>query len=392
MSADSSAFSCLPLAVRDSLLQQAFQQLDQRHLFGVAPRVCRLWHQLSLSIITSLDVTIITDEAAEQLSLWMQKHGAAGLKSLLLHFEETLCWTPAAHSLLQSLGAAIRLQTLEISADFITAALHVPLPPLTDLTSLSIVGIRLPPTAVSFIPSLISLNSLSLRNGCLNVDSRVFWSTMFEQMATRLVRLTSLDLAIFVRAEDLAHLRALPQLKQLSLDVFPVAASSLRHLHGLPVTSICIQSTTEVLTDASDWLHSAASGLKHLLLHVDDGPTTPAGFLPLHKAVHLESLSLRKVKPDMAQLAALTQLNRLLLRSCDMHDADVCRLSALTGLQSLNLSYNLGVTGAQGSMEVLARAMPQLESMELSGAAAQEAAERAFQGRKLKLKVWERGD
>ena len=129
--------------------------------------------------------------------------------------------------------------------------------------------------------------------------------------------------------------------------------------------------------------YSAASGLKHLVLHKDDGPTTPARFIPLHKAVHLESLSLWKVKPDMAQLAALTQLSKLSLEGCDMDDADVCRLLTLTGLQSLDLSNNRGITGAQGSMEMLARSMPQLHSMELSGAAAREAAEQAFEGRNL---------
>ena len=132
------AFTCLPLAVRDSLLQQAFQQLDQRHLFGVAPRVCRLWDQLALSIITSLNMKITTGKSAEQLSLWMKDHGAGGLGSLVLELDRPVCQTTAAHSLLESLPAALQLRSLALSTTNWTAVLDAPLPPLTNLTSLSI--------------------------------------------------------------------------------------------------------------------------------------------------------------------------------------------------------------------------------------------------------------
>ena len=115
---DSSVFSCLPLAVRDSLLQQAFQQFDQRHLFGVAPRVCRLWHQLSLSIITSLDVTISTSEAAEQLSLWVRHHGFSLQHLSLILSEPMRDCTYELQPLLQSVGAADQLHSLNLSTPF----------------------------------------------------------------------------------------------------------------------------------------------------------------------------------------------------------------------------------------------------------------------------------
>ena len=148
----------------------------------------------------------------------MQKRGAVGLKTLLLLFEETLCWTPAARSLLQSLGAATELQTLDISADYSMAVLDAPLPPLTQLTNLSIVSIRMTPAVASSILSLRSLTSLSVRYVDVHGDDfRGYWSPVLEQMATRLVRLSRLDLAVSrISAEGLAHLRALPQLKQLS--------------------------------------------------------------------------------------------------------------------------------------------------------------------------------
>ena len=391
MSADVSAFSCLPLAVRDSLLQQAFQQLGQRHLFGVAPRVCRLWHQLSLSIITSLDIRVTTEAAAEQLSLWMNKRGAGGLNSLLVLLYREVCPTHAACSLVQSLQTAMQLRNLGLSSSSAGSVLDVPLPPLTNLISLSVKHISITPTVVSSILGLTSLNSLNLTFVRVNVDgadSKYAWDSIVEQMATCLVGLTSLTLLMMVSVSSgsLAHLRALPQLKRLEVvGHAPIAASSLRHLTGLPMTSIHIASTTEALSDASTWLHSAAPGLEYLALSLDRVSTASACFSPLHKAVHLESLHLNKVKPDIMQLAALTQLTRLSLRDCDMYDADVCRLSALTGLRSLDLSCNPGFAGAQGSLEVLARSLPQLRSLELFGTAAQEAAQRVFQGRGVEI-------
>ena len=387
MSADSSAFSCLPLAVRDSLLQQAFQQLDQRHLFGVAPRVCRLWHQLSLSMVTSLNVKITTEEAAEQLSLWMKKHGAAGLDSLVLLVDQAVCPTPAARSLLQSFEAAMQLRSLDLSTTYCNAVLDVPFPPLTNLTSLSINTCSLAPIVVSSILNLSSLTSLSLRHSHVVDGGMDPWSSFMGQMATCLVAVTCLTLALPLSNEGLVHLHAFPQLKRLSVGL-SVAASGLRHLSGLPVTSIYIRATTEEMTDVSTWLHSAASGLEHLVLHnLDRRPAAPASFVPVHKAVHVDPLYLWNVKPDISLLAALTQLTTLSLRGCDMYDADVCMLSALTGLRSLELSYNPGITGAQGSMEVSARSMPQLHSLDLLRTGAQEAAQRAFDGRDLRLRA-----
>ena len=209
-----------------------------------------------------------------------------------------------------------------------------------------------------------------------------------EQMATRLVRLTSLAFMLSVSSEALAHLRALPQLKRLSVDHVLFTASSPMHLNGLPITSISLLFTREVWGVASTWLSGAASGLEHFgVLNYVGCPSVPARYLPLHKAVHLTSLNLHMVEPDTTQLPAPTQLTKLSLIDCDMDDADVCRLSALIGLRSLDLRFNPRITGGQGSMEVLARSMPQLESLALLGTAARQAAQWAFQGRCLRLDI-----
>ena len=75
MEASTTCLQDLPLKVRDSMLQQAFQQLDQRHQFGVVTLVCRLWHGLALSISKHIDVSIPTRAAAEPLRTWVAKHG-----------------------------------------------------------------------------------------------------------------------------------------------------------------------------------------------------------------------------------------------------------------------------------------------------------------------------
>ena len=138
MSADSSVFSCLPIAERDSVLQQAFQQLDQRHLFGVAPRVCRLWHQLSLSIITSLSAKVTTEEAAGQLALWMTHRGHV-LHNMQLRIEGPGCPSLAPGALLQTLGAAANLRSLHLWCDYWDMS-GTTLEALTQLTSLCIPG------------------------------------------------------------------------------------------------------------------------------------------------------------------------------------------------------------------------------------------------------------
>ena len=137
--ADSSVFSCLPIAVRDSLLQQAFQLLDQLHMFGVAPRVCRLWQQLSLSIITSLKVIIGRAEAARQFTRWMQNHGTS-LQSLDLRLEGSVCDSTELQSLLESVEGADQLRSLAISTPHSSSILDICLIDLTSLTSLRIKG------------------------------------------------------------------------------------------------------------------------------------------------------------------------------------------------------------------------------------------------------------
>ena len=376
MAADSSAFSCLPLAVRDSILRQAFHQLDQKHLFGVAPRVCRLWRQLSISIITSLDAKTTTAEAAEQLSLWMQNHGT-GLDTLNLQIDEpALC-------VLHALAAAQQLRSLTLTSTSMRGPqLNVTLHSLTSLTSLSINDFISTASLLDSILALTGLESLSLSGVQVNYD----WQRVVPQFATTLIKLTSLDLHYVneeMRPATLSHLCSLPDLKELAVRIIP--SINLPLIKGLPITNARFTVYDErQLGHIEAWLEDASGCLRDLRIEAYTRPLNAHG-LPLHRATQLKHLDMCEVQPDISQVAALTNLIDLTLRKCGLDDAAVCKLSSLRSLQTLDMSWNDGVVGAQESMEVLASSMPHLRELSLKVPSAQEAAERAFGHRVVAL-------
>ena len=382
MSGESSAFSVLPLSERDSLLQQAFCQLDRRHLFGVAPRVCRLWHQLSLSIITSLDVKITTEEAAEQLSLWVRNHGA-GLNSVVLRLDVPGSLGPMPRTLQQSLHGAHQLRSLTLSraSTLAPAQFLVPVHQLTSLTNLSISALQPPAGILASLLRMTQMKGLQLHN----VDIIEQWEPYMEQLATCLVGLSSLEFSCTsVSPAALVQLHKLPLLKQLVIEEpMTMHASSLRQLEGLPITRICMGVQQATQGDLSRWLQHTADHLHDLSICHPLHPTDPFAFLPvhevtLHKAVHLKKLMACALQPNVAHVAALTQLTSLWLMYCGLDDTAVCKLSTLCNLQELALITHPGITGAQGSMQVLARSMPCLNFLHLGGTHAQEAAQSAF--------------
>ena len=342
----------------------------------MAPSVCRLWHQLSLSIITSLDAKISSEEAAEQFGLWIHRHGA-GLTTL------DLLLAPAAWSLLQSLRAAKELRCLSLSATTESAeTINFSLHTLTSLTSLSIRNCETTTAVRDSILGLTKLSSLSLCGKRLYDDCGPF----LKQLSTSLVGLTKLDLSdTSISADDLAHLHNLPQLKELLIDE-SIPANDLVRLCALPFTSVGILMEHGTVGDACLWLQTAAMRLQKLAL-VGYGPqAVPALQVPLLQLAQLKDLKASAVRLNMVHVAALTQLTQLELDGCGLDDAAVCSLSLLSNLRVLKLPWNPQITGDQGSMEVLARSMPHLTLLELGGLncehSAQVAAELAF-GRRL---------
>ena len=374
--ADNSVFSRLPIDIRDSLLQQAFQQLDQRHMFGVAPRVCHLWHQLSRSVKrTSLSVFITTAEAAEQLTLWMQNHGTT-LQSLELRLALWVCRISQLQPLLQSVGHADHLHSLVILAGsnlgfrgYSLPTLDISLTNLTSLVSLHVRGcdLMVGPLRDS-IPTVTTLRSLSLNT----IDSDTMpWAPFLQQIATSLVQLTCLELisTTNMRDEDLAQLRILPQLQQVQLPNYCVFASQLSKVGPLPISTFVILMTEGTEADVHSWLQQSAASLRELVFRLseylrNDFVSIPP-LVPLQHSPLLRSLTLLDMQPNMTHLAALTQLTGLVLKRCGLDDAGIVRLAGLSELRALDVRGNQGIMGHGGSMEVLAKSMPHLTVLKI---------------------------
>ena len=392
MATDSSAFSCLPHAVRDSILQQAFRQLDRRHLFGVAPLVCHLWHQLASSIITSVDAELCTEAAVEQLSLWIQNHGA-GLDSMVLQMNDDASERSASRCILQALTAATMLRSLAWKSQggklqgFEPQVLDLPLPPLTTLTRVSISACQ--PEAV-LLDSLLHLPNLSSLSMC-RMPLRTPFGPFLKGLSESLVKLTYLDFrGSSYSIEDLLLLRNLPELQELFLtydwlmcNLAGMDPSDLNRLVGLPIRSIGIDlktnSSPETMSQVCSWVCKYGAQLQGLgMSRLPSNPPFQAHALPLLDLVHMKSLVLQGVQPNLNHLPMLTQLTELVLYGCGIDDGDVCRLAPLSALQRLSLSWNVGVKGENGSMETLARAMPALTTLELTLTDAEESAALAF--------------
>ena len=356
-------------------------------MFGVAPRVCRLWHQLSLSSITSLEITVRSVGAAEQLSLWMANHGT-NLQHLSLHVQQPIpLRRRMSHMLLlvQSVGAANQLRSLDICLPVETFGpqLDLPLMLLTKLTSLRVKGCGF--DAVTFnesIPQLTTLKCLSLKT----MFDGMPWPSFLQQISASLVQLTSLDLSHvwYTEATCIAVLHALPQLQQLQLN-FAIPACDLSKLGSLPVTAIRV-SIPGGHTEAAvrSWLRQSAANLRELSFSRGSSSThaPPPPLVPLQQALQLRNLSIVGLQPNMSEVAALTQLTRLALDACGLDDIAVCKLSTLSELRALVLSSN-DISGAEGSMEVLANSMPHLTSLNLVSTNAWERAEQAFVSRNV---------
>ena len=84
MTEDEPILNRLPSRESEALLLQAWQQLDQRHRFGIIPLVCSSWYHLSLPTFTSLEVTLSSINSMQQLGMWLRHHGST-LRCFRLH-------------------------------------------------------------------------------------------------------------------------------------------------------------------------------------------------------------------------------------------------------------------------------------------------------------------
>ena len=392
MEAATNLLDLLPVHMRDIFLGQAFQLLDQHHLFSVLPLVCHLWQQVALSNCNNLNTTIATAAAGEHLNLWMQKHGHS-LDHLSLAIEHRVADTEAVQQLVTSLGQAVQLCSLRLCITNPLTRSHLPevnvsLSPLTHLTRLSFSDCRLSPATMASLLPLSQLKSLQLTH----TFSSSVRNDFLPSFSSSCQQLTSLDLSRsgdWVRPAQLTALRALPHLQELRVEEIAIPAAVLTGLQQLPFTAVRIQVKPVDVPVAAAWLSANACKLEVVKLHeyidvleVEEVALLLAALKPPQAARlrHLD-LSFMNLDPGAGHLTSLTQLTSLMLLSKNLGDAALNQLSALSGLKSLGLQMNRGITGGDGSMERLAACLTQLARLGLRGTSAVEAAQQAFSGR-----------
>ena len=405
MEASTTCLQDLPHHVRDSMLQQAFQQLDQRHQFGVVTLVCRLWHGLALSISHSIDVSIPTRAAAEPLRSWVAEHGH-GLKSMTIVVNnnpdvpgEASEAAATAAVVVDSLSAAPSLSSLKISLHrsllpTMHRELNVDLSSFTSLTSLQLIGWELSSSSIASLLSLTQLSSLDLSSSTFvtGVDGP---QELMQHISTSLVQITRLELndtcirtgdqyPSMFSLEDLAPLCSLQHLRKVgSLMLQCVDLSSMSKL---PITHIRIpwfSSNTHDVQLAA-WVRNSGQSLESAIIFGCGNPGRPPPKRSVEAATcapQLRTLQMMSVSLCVAELALLMQLSSLELAVCDFRDADLCKSLVMPNLRSLRLVLVSGEQEVYGCMHFLEADLPQLTELRVSDRRAAAMAEAALKDR-----------
>ncbi len=157
--------------------------------------------------------------------------------------------------------------------------------------------------------------------------------------------------------DDLAHLKEIPNLQDLSLGGTRVTDAALPHLKDLSSLYLLSLFHTNV-TDAGLVHLKELTGLQDLSLTA--APVTGAGLAQLKGLTKLEYLALNQTQVNdagLAYLQGLTGLRGLALDSTPVTDKGLTCLTSLTSLQQISLT-NTHVTNA--GVAELKRALPGL--------------------------------
>ena len=338
-------FDLLDAAMRNPFLQQAFRQLDQRHLYGIIARVCRSWHHLSITSSSSLTVKVSTrlneetgePDAAISFSKWLQ-HNIGNLTRLDLTLNGPPDDTFDASEMLQTITSATQLCSLRLDLDdrYLSES-FAGVSALTNLTSLALCGCDLSPLAFSSTLALSQLRALDLRRVGVYVNGAEEEDSMAD-LTSSLVSLTTLTLGDFSGWNDLeeglACLRSLKELVHLDIrdPSFP-SGNLVDLLGGLPITGIKIglDDPVHVSEVAGSLERCVPTTLSWLSLVTDSGDTQPSSsqvlrlLSPLRSAgPQLQQLTLNGFDLSQADsvsiITGLTQLTSLSILHCKFHD------------------------------------------------------------------------
>ena len=366
----------------EPLLLQAWQQLDQRHRFGIIPRVCRAWYHLSLPTFTSLELIISSKESVQQLALWLRHHGST-LRHLSLdvgtiQYHRHVPWAELANAL-QSCSSLAGLHLMSWDAAGLPDLQH-----LEQLSTLELSGASGPASSTQqFLKGLpTQLKTLDLYQSGLGsscTESDIHHSLM------RLPGLTGLDARYTgLPLRYLASCPNLPRLQELFLDLkwwyrpdmnMPVRIFDPAALAKLPCSFLAVEIWPDGLEESVTWCRSQqGKDCIGKLNGMSWDITDPAGASASHRwprvlsclataAASLKELTLGGCGIlDINMLLGFSQLTSLCFRYAGAPDPDMLTsLAALPHLQQLTVS---GLSAVQAdAVRASAAAAGQLASL-----------------------------
>ena len=353
------AFACLPVHLHDSFLTQAFQQLDEKHLFSVAALVCHHWHSLALSSCSSISLVSPAAGTVRSLKELLQHCSLPNLRHLnifLSHLPtvQAEAEVVAEAALLYSAVTKLtQLQSLESSVALSSHHIHgTTLSALTNLTKLAITSNQR--HAFVSISALTNLRHLTI---LADLPSRLSLEHALQSLSTSLVNLTSLEIITGVAAavpslRSVASMAAMPSLQQLFMYSFVVKPLDVVALQHLPLTHIYIMyEAPSELNHVQKWLRGGGGrALKTLGLMFGIHFAPLLASIEPHEEVtailsclgspecapHLGELWLQMVRiPPTAilKLECLPKATAVVLDNCQLVDDAASRLSVLENVQ-----------------------------------------------------------
>ena len=338
-------YDLLDAPMCDRFLQQAFRQLDQRHMYGIIARVCHSWHHLSITSSSSLTVkvsTALSEQSGEpddaiSFSRWLQQN-IGNLTRLDLTLV-MLRYTFDTSEMLQTITNATQLCSLRLyeGVRYLSESFEG-FSALTNLTSLALSRCELRFCSYSSVLALTQLRALELKDVYVLVTDE---EEKGKVMTSSLVNLTSLTLNDFSGWRDLEQglvcIRTLTMLMDLDMSGMEVPSRMFNLLGGLPISGVRISlSDPGHVSEVAGWLERCIpTTLRRLDLSIiGSSPYLRAGGSRLQPSQVARLLSPLK--------SAGAQLQELTLRWFDISQANM--VNTITGLtQRTRLELNCGV-------------------------------------------------
>jgi hypothetical protein len=233
-----STFECLPSHAWEVLLLQAWQHLDQRHRFGVIPRVCSSWYHLSLPTFTTLKLALHKEEAGEQLGMWLVRHGST-LQHLSLDLGAFIDkidrkGIQPGQALADGIRCCTSLCSLEING-WTSSSLVLDMEKMAQLTSLQLCNAFANCCNVQqFLQMPPQVRCLSFKGTNIHLNRNET-----HRLLTRLPNLTSLDLRrTSMHVQHVASCPRLPLLQDLKLGLELMQRDRMDSLARLPCTHL----------------------------------------------------------------------------------------------------------------------------------------------------------